>query len=82
MKTENANELESDELYIEELGEVLGGVLKLPPTLTTLALGEEGTHVPHFPLPRLPKPPPGVTTLALGEEGPGPIGHVIPMSDE
>jgi len=82
MKTENDKDLVSDELYIEELGEVVGGALKLPLTLTTLALGEEGTHVPHFPLPRIPRLPPRITTLALGEEGPGPIVHILPLSDK
>ncbi|MET0412672.1 MAG: hypothetical protein ABW217_15315 [Polyangiaceae bacterium] len=66
MKT-NHDEIELRELFIEELGEVTGGVSTVvwrggkPPPITSMALGEEG-----------PATPPVYSTMATGEEGPTP----------
>jgi hypothetical protein len=79
MNTESGNDLVSIhatvpspcELFIEDLGQVIGGANGKPPTaagaedggkppeISTLATGEEGGKPPHF------------TSLALGEEGGG-----------
>jgi hypothetical protein len=83
MKNEQ-DENESQELYIDELGEVRGGIelpVRLPiPTLGILA-AEGGDGRPWNPPggpkpeprdPRLPLPLPHPSTDALGEEGPSP----------
>lgn len=45
--------------------------IKEPPTVTTMAIGEEGDHypIPSYPILKPIEPPPTATTLALGEEG-------------
>lgn len=52
------------ELNEQETQQVGGGLSFPPPTVTTLALGEEGG---------LPVCPPTMTTMAVGEEGGSPI---------
>ncbi|MEY2935528.1 MAG: hypothetical protein RL033_6277 [Pseudomonadota bacterium] len=86
MSNENEQETDGEELFIEELAEVRGGLIGVTGKYTTLALGEEGTAVPHIPVIRKPlwdltKPPPRMSTMALGEEGTS-APHFLPMSDE
>jgi hypothetical protein len=74
MDNQDNKGLDRNELYIEELGEVTGGALRLPPVLTTgLAEG-----LPHQPPPisfllseGVPNPfplPPKPTTRSLFED--------------
>jgi hypothetical protein len=53
------------ELPTESLEKVQGG----RPTMTTLALGEEGGHITSLVFGEECGGPPILTTLALGEEG-------------
>lgn len=82
----NENETIGEELFIEELGEVRGGLILVPRKLTTLALGEEGTSMPHIPVVRKPiwdpsDPPPRMSTMALGEEGTS-VPHWLLLGDK
>jgi hypothetical protein len=73
----NEEEIAIDELYIEELGEVRGGIELQRRPLSMGTIGAEGVDIlpwkpptPNPPEPREPRLP--YTTLALGEEGPSP----------
>jgi hypothetical protein len=84
MKNDNENEaIETNELFIEELGEVRGGVIQIPglPPLTTVFSEDPGIRpIPPFvppgpkpidpvnPGPVLPKPP----SIPFLEDGPLP----------
>lgn len=82
MKNDQEQKTEIEALYIEELGEVRGGIELTIRDTVPLSLGVAGAEgvdrpwkppfpgTPEEPGPRIPFPKP--TTDALGEEGPSP----------
>lgn len=89
MSKEKGNETLGDELLIEELGEVRGGVARLPKLTLALGLGEEPGRNPFLSAPKpfttpAIRPIPGVlrTALALGEEGSAVVPAVLRVTNE
>jgi hypothetical protein len=83
LSKEASNETVGEELFIEELSEVRGGMMLVPGNTRAHALAEIGLSPPRPrpPFKPTPRPPHGITTLALSEEGTT-VPHIVPMSED